>query len=154
MPDHFRLVFTGTALAVRAALKELIATLAAEGRDDYLRSTTEIVLGEILNNIVEHAYGPDRQGEVELCCESGQDALWFTIRDHGAPMPGLCLPPGRPAPVDGARQDLPEGGFGWFLVHRLADDLEYCRDAGCNRLRFAIPYRRNPEMNARGPVAE
>ncbi len=154
MPDPFRLVFTGTGFAVRAALEDLIAELSAQGHDDYLQSTTEIVLGEVLNNIVEHAYGPDRQGKVDLCCESGPDAIWFTICDHGVPMPGLCLPPGRPAQVDGARQDLPEGGFGWFLVHRLAENLDYRRDAGRNRLRFSIPYRPVPDKDGPGPVAK
>ncbi|KPP84313.1 MAG: serine/threonine-protein kinase RsbW [Rhodobacteraceae bacterium HLUCCO07] len=154
MPEPFCLAFASTELAVRAALNELTTALFVEGHDDSVRSTAEIVLGEVLNNIVEHAYGPDRQGEIELCCESGQNALWVTVCDRGAPMPGLRLPSGRPVELDGVREDLPEGGFGWFLVHSLAENLDYCRAAGRNRLSFAVPYGHGPDPDRRDPVQD
>lgn len=154
MPEPFRLALTSTELAVRGALKELTAALLDEGHGDCVRSTAEIVLGEVLNNIVEHAYGPDRQGEIELYWESGQDALWFTVWDRGVPMPGLCLPSGRLVEFDTVGGDLPEGGFGWFLVHSLAVDLDYCRVAGRNRLTFAVPFEDDSDLDGRDLVQD
>ncbi|WP_348540063.1 hypothetical protein [Ruegeria sp. HKCCE4148] len=29
---------------------------------------------------------------------------------------------------------MPEGGFGWFLIHQLTSDIQYERRDGCNRL--------------------
>ena len=40
---------------------------------------------------------------------------------------------------DTALEDLPEGGFGWHLIHSLTNDLTYLRTGGCNRLRFLLP---------------
>lgn len=152
MPEPFRLFFPASELAVRVALNDLTAILNAEGHGDALQSTAEIVLGEVLNNIVEHAYGSGHKGNIQLSCQSCAEALWFTIRDHGAPMPELRVPPGHPAQVDRSKQDLPEGGFGWFLVHSLAQDLHYRRLSGCNVLCFAIPYRSDPDSIGNGSV--
>ena len=45
---------------------------------------------------------------------------------------------GQPSPLV-MGEDLPEGGFGWFLIRTLTLDLEYERDGGFNKLRFVVP---------------
>lgn len=52
-------------------------------------------------------------------------------------MPGLCLPPGLQQPVD-LLEDIPEGGYGWFLIRSLTKDLAYHRINGTNHLSFLI----------------
>ena len=42
------------------------------------------------------------------------------------------------ADLDVAREDLPEGGFGWFLIRQLAWDVRYVREGRTNRLFLAI----------------
>ena len=37
-----------------------------------------------------------------------------------------------------APQDLPEGGFGWFLIRSLTRDLTYLREDGYNMLCFCV----------------
>jgi serine/threonine-protein kinase RsbW len=37
------------------------------------------------------------------------------------------------------QDDLPEGGFGWFLIRELTKDLQYVRHEDQNRLTFSIP---------------
>jgi serine/threonine-protein kinase RsbW len=104
--------------------------------------TIELVLAEALNNIVEHAYAQTGQGHVHLCIRRHKAHLAFELLDQGGPLPGLSLPlaalPGTTGPIC----DLPEGGFGWFLIHRLTSDLSYQRIADENRLTFKI--RINP----------
>lgn len=102
--------------------------------------TVELVLAEVLNNIVEHAYS-DAAGLITLDLRRARGRLCCLLRDEGRPMPAGCLPPGLapalgPAP---AIADLPEGGFGWFLIRSLTRDLHYDREPGCNRLSFSIP---------------
>lgn len=130
-----RLDLRATADAVRIALGQIMAepALAALGDDD--RGTVEIVLAEVLNNIVEHAYaGQDGWISLRLTCSAA--ALLAELGDSGAEMPGLAPPAGRLADLG---DDLPEGGFGWFLIRSLTTDLAYERHAGTNLLRFAIP---------------
>ncbi len=35
-------------------------------------------------------------------------------------------------------EDLPEGGFGWFLIQHLAKDVSYARCTGENRLSLRL----------------
>ncbi|MFZ1470576.1 MAG: ATP-binding protein [Paracoccaceae bacterium] len=98
------------------------------------RGTAEIVLAEVLNNIVEHAYAAET-GPIRLCLSLGDARLICRIEDEGAPMPGATPPAGHPPdPVD-----LPEGGFGWHLIRSLSLDLGYERDGRTNRLYFTLP---------------
>jgi serine/threonine-protein kinase RsbW len=131
---------------VRRALQEVFASTvfvnarmaspAQTAQQDDLRGTAEIVLAEVLNNIVEHAYA-DQGGDITLRLVQQDGAVHCTVIDTGAPMPGLCLPEGRFQPLDDLA-DLPEGGFGWFLIRSLTQGLAYRRTQGVNRLSFRL----------------
>jgi serine/threonine-protein kinase RsbW len=137
--DEIRLVFPSGELEVRAALDALKRGLMPMRLSVEDEGSVELVLGEVLNNVVEHAYGTDLAGQIEMDCGLTDGALHFSVRDDGRAMPGLNLPDGKPAEVDCAREDLPEGGFGWFLVRTLVSGLDYRRDGERNILRFRIP---------------
>lgn len=100
--------------------------------------TAEIVLAEALNNVAEHAYGASGAGDIDVTVALDGPLLEIMITDAGAPLPGLHLPDGYPPALTCAESDLPEGGFGWFLIRRLAGDLAYRRDAGKNRLTLQL----------------
>ncbi|MDZ7905785.1 MAG: ATP-binding protein [Cypionkella sp.] len=104
---------------------------------DDLRGTAEIVMAEALNNIVEHAYAAGA-GAIEISVDLGETGLNCTIADYGTPMPGHSLPQGAPHALNDM-DDLPEGGFGWFLIRTLAQDLQYSRIRDQNFLRFRLP---------------
>ena len=127
---------------VRRALQKVLASPLLTNpnqtaQEDDLRGTAEIVLAEVLNNIVEHAYA-DQAGNITLRLVRHDGGLHCTVSDTGAPMPGLCLPEGRFQPLDDLA-DLPEGGFGWFLIRSLVTELTYQRIDGENRLSFILP---------------
>jgi serine/threonine-protein kinase RsbW len=124
-------------LAVRQGLQHLLAQEPLAGISEDARSTAELVLAEALNNIVEHAYAA-QDGAIEIAIEMRDDGLDCTIVDHGAPMPGHTLPQGKPQDLSNL-DDLPEGGFGWFLIRSIALDLQYQRVQDQNHLRFRLP---------------
>ena len=130
-----RFRFTGDALAVRRTLIALDAGLARHGIGATDRANAELVLAEILNNIVEHAY-PAPGGPVEVTVELVCGGLRCQIVDHGVALPGDCLPPPVDLPDPAA---LPEGGFGWPLIRHLSQDLSYCRAGDRNRLCLTLP---------------
>jgi len=130
-----RIVFPGTPNAVREALAALIRGPILASVPDDERGTAELVLAEALNNIVEHAYaqGP---GDIEVTIRRVQGDLDCRIIDQGLPIPGNATPQGQ-LPVQDPH-DLPEGGFGWFLIRTLSRDLHYAR-VGCrNELTFRL----------------
>ena len=144
-PPLLRLTLEGEPVGVRGALARVTATLAPLGLSEGCRSTAELVLAEVLNNVVEHAYaqatGPILL-DLRLVDWAGEPALDCTVTDRGRPMPEGTPPPGGPVILDVPLADLPEGGFGWYLIRSLTQELHYARETGRNRLSFRIPLER------------
>lgn len=129
-----RLKFRSDPASVRRALRGVIDTLARQPCAAGARDRVELVLAEVLNNIVEHAYAGWPEGLIELALEWENGALRCVVTDNGRPMPAEGLPEGR-LPHHG---DLPEGGFGWYLIRSLTTGLSYARVADANRLSFTM----------------
>lgn len=136
--DRFARCFPAEPHAVRAALRAAVARFARRISPEDA-GALELTLAEVLNNIVEHAYGGLARGPVDLAlCHTGA-ALCCRIEDRGRPMPHLALPEGALPPTVVAVADLAEGGWGWSLVRGLTENLAYERDGDRNRLTFRIP---------------
>ena len=125
---------------VRRALQEIRDGLSTVLDDDPM-NTIEIVGAEILNNVVEHGFAgrPVETPSIEVfACVTGQNLL-FRVVDDGHPMPGGTLPGGQVPDIDSTNVfALPEGGFGWGLIHMLSGDLNYAYIDGKNRLEVSI----------------
>lgn len=125
-----------TPLAVRRALSGLFQDDRLGGLPDDQRGTAELLLAEVLNNVVEHAYA-NGAGEIEVSVTLRGGSLIFQVLDRGEELPGHALPPGQLAEY-GRHSDLPEGGFGWHMIRALAKDVDYRRQDGCNQLSFRL----------------
>ena len=131
-----RITLKSDLFAIRDGLARLFRMQPLSDLDEERRGSAEIVLAEALNNIVEHAYA-GQPGEIRVEVTRRAADLCCQIRDHGRPMPGGSLPPGHLKPLSEGG-DLPEGGFGWFLIRKLARDLSYARDGEENVLTFRL----------------
>lgn len=98
----------------------------------------ELVLAEVLNNIVEHAYAAAQDGEIRIHIRDLGDRVTVQTTDQGRQMPGLCLPDGNLPDLDVGTDELPEGGFGWFIFHSSTLDVSYERRQDENRLQFSM----------------
>jgi len=136
LPVEFDIAATSG--SVRSVLSTLRRTLAQTGLSTEELDTVELVVAEVLNNVVEHAYAGSGGGRVRLSAATDPRGLIFRIEDDGAPMPGGVLPASRAPMLATVASDLPEGGFGWFMIHGLTRDLVYRRDGPCNCLTFRM----------------
>jgi len=128
--------------AAREALDKFLEELRPLNLDIEEAGTIELVLAEVLNNIVEHAYAPASDGgPIAIRCEQTPDGLFVLIKDRGTAMPDGKLPLGDLAPLDAELDDLPEGGFGWFLIQHLARDVTYTRVDNENHLKMRLAVR-------------
>ena len=132
--------FYATPDAVRTALAEARKNWATEGLGEDMVTTAELVLAEALNNVVEHAHAGRLGGQVVLKTNFVDGALECVIRDDGVPMPGLKMPKGRLPDRGRGLRDLPEGGFGWYMIKSMTDGLAYERRGGWNQLDFVISF--------------
>lgn len=125
--------------AVSAVLGRLGRTLAALGAREEARADILLALAEILNNIIEHSVAGMAEPHIHLTMTQSGPRIQVEIVDHGRPLPlsllsAAALPamPNDPLDIDA----LPEGGFGWFIIHELAQDMTYEREGGANMLSF------------------
>lgn len=132
--DCLELSFPATAASASAGIVALSDRLAAQGLPVEKSDDVKIALAEAINNVVEHAYAGTAAANIRIDCHLCQSKLVIRIRDTGRPMPDLRAPEGVPAPLSADPQDLPEGGFGWFLIRQLVSDIQYERQDGCNLL--------------------
>lgn len=129
-------VIVSTPLSVRDALGRMMSHPVMATLNPDARGSAELVLAEALNNIVEHAYSrDDGQIDVQLCVKNNR--LFCEVIDAGLAMPNHVLPAGLAQPI-GADQDLPEGGYGWFLIRSLTHNLTYQRKDARNYLSFQL----------------
>jgi len=133
-----RTAFRATFDNVRLAIKNAMSALEPLNLPQDEASSVEIALAEALNNVVEHAYPEGAPGDVKLVLRHGRTGLLIEIRDSGKPMPNGRTPAGHHPTDRHPKNNLPEGGFGWFLIRELARDLVYDRENGENFLIFRL----------------
>ncbi|RLL72245.1 ATP-binding protein [Paenirhodobacter hankyongi] len=138
-PDRegFRHSFCADPLSVRAALRTTLARFIRQMTEEEA-GTLEIVLAEVFNNIVKHGYGDSGKGTITIALSRDPRGLSCLVSDEGIALPDRCLSGigDHPRPVP---DTLPEGGFGWFLIRDLVEDLQYSRHDGRNELVFHLP---------------
>lgn len=134
LPDlTFCLTLTADPLSVRDGLARIATSRPLAGLTADHCATVEIVLAEVLNNITEHAYA-NGSGDISVSLAATAAGLDCRIVDQGREMP-------HGAPPEGTlpEEELPEGGFGWYLIRSLTRGLDYRRKDGRNHLHFVIP---------------
>lgn len=126
---------------VRRTLKDLRTRFASEVSADAM-GRLELVLAEVMNNVAEHApLGQAEQARlpvIHLCIVRHSSGLACALTDDGISLPDDCLLPRSLPPM--VADDLPEGGFGWFLIQDLTQALCYYREESRNYLAFSIPF--------------
>ncbi len=142
MRDRFNMSFCATDLAAREAVARISERLRKAGLGRNRADEVEIALAEAVNNVVEHAYARSEPGDVRILCSLRSAHLDIRICDTGAPLPQIRLPPGLAADVSVPRADLPEGGFGWFLIRELTSDIRYDRCGLINHLSLRFDFQR------------
>ena len=93
----------------------------------------EIAVVEAVNNAIIHAYAddPSQQLDLEIACQD--DAITITLCDQGSCFD--CFPePSCPVTDNSAIEDLPESGFGLYLIHQVMDRVDYSSEHGTNTL--------------------
>lgn len=99
-----------------------------------------LVLAEALNNVIEHAYGAEKKGDVQIKATLRELTLSMQIVDRGKPFDG----PPEEVVLNTEKyeaSEMPDGGFGWFLIKSLTEDIHFSRVEDQNRLTLVVGLR-------------
>lgn len=115
---------------VTQALDKLRLELAGQAVDF---GAMELALAEALNNCVEHGAETVDVLEIALVCTLEDHRFCFLIRENSA---RYQLPTAfaSQANSDRSAEETLDGGFGWHLIHSLADQVALRRVKGWNEL--------------------
>ncbi len=101
---------------VRSAMQD-----AGWSEDDTFR--VQMAVDEACSNIIEHAYGGDAQGSIDVsCCIQDEGDLLVSIHDTGKAFDPATVPE---PPVGADLEDLPEGGLGLYFMRKLMDGVTF-----------------------------
>lgn len=104
------------------------------GLDRRLAGKLSIALEEIFVNICHYAY-PEKTGMVELSCLIDGNRFVVEVADEGVAFDAQSVTdPDLSADLDQRRV----GGLGWFLVRKMADELDCRCENGRNIVRMAM----------------
>ncbi len=121
-------------------LPEFMATVTQAARTRDLKTEKiydlEMALEEAMTNICAYAYPEDDPGDVEVACGIDDHDLFFIeIKDFGRPFDTLSV---QDPDITAGIEDRKIGGLGIFLIKKLMDRVEYCREQGANILRLTV----------------
>ncbi len=111
---------------------QFVAEGAAEsGLDETAIFHIELACDEACTNIIEHAYGGEDKGEINIGWQLKDEAFTITFHDRGHPfdpdaVPEPTLPPTPPDPA--AVPDIDQvkvGGLGIHFMRQLMDDVQF-----------------------------
>lgn len=93
---------------------------------------TQLIVEEILVNIIQYGYENRSDGNIDLRLEMNEQNLIMTFKDGGKPFNPLTEVAMPDLTSDDAERSL--GGFGFFLVQELSEQVDYAYQDGKNIL--------------------
>jgi serine/threonine-protein kinase RsbW len=103
----------------------------AAGLNEAAVGHCQLAVDEACTNIIEHGYGGEGRGEIEIACAGGEGELVITIRDEARPFdPEGIADPTLNVPLE----EMQIGGLGLFFMRQVMDAVEFSSTNGVNRL--------------------
>lgn len=105
--------------AIRQFVAESARQAGFSDRDIY---AIQLAADEACTNIIEHAYGQDPSGQIEIDCQLLQDEFKIVIRDRGKSFDPARVPEPK-LNVELSQRKI--GGLGMYMMRRLMDKVDY-----------------------------
>ncbi len=90
------------------------------GFDDFTIYTIETSVDEACSNIIEHAYGRENYGDIEISVSETKESLIISIKDSGTPFNPDSVPiPDLSSNID----NRDEHGLGLYMIRQWMDEV-------------------------------
>ena len=106
-----------------AAISDFVLEQAQRiGFNEKATYAIQLAVDEACSNIIEHAYGGEGIGEIDLTCNLSDDQLEIILKDSGKPFDPEDIPDlDATLPID----EVGERGAGVYLMHKLMDEVQF-----------------------------
>ena len=94
------------------------AAMAMLGADRESSDCVVLAVNEACMNVIQHAYGAGRSGEIVLEILNNRDQVKLRVRDFAAPVDPAAI---RPRDLD----DVRPGGLGVHLIREVMDEANF-----------------------------
>lgn len=94
----------------------------------------QLAVDEACTNVIEHGYGGENLGNIEVHCEAVPGVLTITIHDSARPFDPAHAPAPNVAPT--SLDDLRIGGLGLHFIRQVMDEVQFSYENGGNTLKL------------------
>lgn len=133
-----------------ASLTEACQTCAeivrSAGLDEDTVFHIEMAVDEAGTNIIQHAYGGEGKGDIEISCRIEDDLVIVTLHDHGKQFNPDAVPPPK---IGESVEEIVVGGLGLYLIRKLMDEVRFEFDPREGNTLTLIKYTRRWKQSAR-----
>ena len=92
------------------------------GFDDFALYSIETAVEEACANIIEHAYGGEDKGDIQVDCQVDENGLTVRLHDHGKPFkPAAVQTPDVKAPLKKRQAH----GLGLYMMRKWMDEVDF-----------------------------
>lgn len=141
MDTEQTLVFPGRFDSL-AAISEFVGRAAeAAGLHERAVYAVQMAVDEGCTNIIEHAYGGQGRGDIEITWRVSPDKLTVILRDYGRPFDPTSVPS---PDLETSLKERNARGLGLYLIRRLMDEVEFEFRPDSGNVLTMVKYKRGP----------
>ncbi len=116
---------------------------AAAGLNEAGQFHCQMAADEACTNVIEHAYGGEGIGDIEVICTVEPGVCQIEVLDQGRPFDPSTVPE---PPIGANLEDLKPGGIGLYLMRRVMDEVRF--EFGEKGNRLVMVKRQTPIVEA------
>ncbi len=115
-------VFPGTYESLQEISFFIKAASKEAGFDGFSIYTIETALDEACSNIIEHAYGGESIGNIEIGFKDQPEKFTIILKDHGRPFDPDSVPQPNLSPELSERKS---NGLGLYMMRQWMDEVDF-----------------------------
>jgi serine/threonine-protein kinase RsbW len=104
---------------------------AEAGLSEGESSRCQLAVDEACTNIIEHGYGGEGRGEIQVTCAARPGELTIMIRDEAHPFDPAAVPDPE---LNASLDEMRVGGLGLYFMRQVMDAVEFSHDGKGNTL--------------------
>lgn len=126
MGEKHVLTIAGRFENIKSVCKFVARGAEQSGLDEAAVFHVELACDEACTNIIEHAYGAEDVGEIEVSWHVQNDLFMITIHDNGRSFDPDKVPDEATVPLSSDHVDrMQEGGLGIHFMRKLMDEIRF-----------------------------